>query len=196
MTTLNYVLLAAFSFALIAACLILYDRLKRSRNADEGGTIRDKEQRLFKLYQNLEDLIVGMEEYVEDAKEEFKKERQQLDERLKKLESASEREAIRESIPAASHGEGTAQAQIAPEELRQAIGGEFPPLSISMSSKVTEQGLARQPRGQSAANTRRKSGKVEDVRGLHGQGLSEEQIAKKLNLSIAEVGLIIGMLSS
>lgn len=57
---------AFYVFILVCGAILLLGRVLRSSKKNEKGNY-DKEQRLFKLYQNVEDMMTSFEEYVEEA---------------------------------------------------------------------------------------------------------------------------------
>ncbi len=103
-----YFLFAFFIFTLIAAVVFLVDRLKRSRNTDLENLIKDKEKRVFKLYQNLEDLISSVEEYAEETKDDMRGFRDesmailQSMQRFQQVPASKRREAAEAAAPAAA----------------------------------------------------------------------------------------------
>ena len=59
-----------FIFILLCLAIILYAKMVRpAKSKEDPGN--DKEKRLYKLYQNLEDMMNGIEEYVEEARKEI-----------------------------------------------------------------------------------------------------------------------------
>lgn len=175
MQPINYYLLILLVFLLAAAIIFLYDRLKRSRNAEEGGTIKEKEQRLFKLYQNLEDMILSFEEYVDEAKEEIARER---DAKMNAYSSLHEEDTVQlsEKYTPSFQKKKDERAHIPVQEMKRPGLVKDETLLSGVKSK--------------------KGSKVDDVRRLNSEGLQEETIAKELGLSRGEVSLILGMLNS
>ncbi len=70
-------LFAFFVFVLLCLLILLYSRQRRPK---KNGTddIAEKEKRLFKLYQNLEDMIGGAEDYIEEAKSSIEKDKEEV----------------------------------------------------------------------------------------------------------------------
>ena len=59
-----------YVFLLVCAAIWLFGRvMRKSKKEDKNGY--EKEQRLFKLYQNVEDMLGMFEEYAEEAKKEI-----------------------------------------------------------------------------------------------------------------------------
>lgn len=75
---------AFFVFILCVALIYLVHIFKRSRSKTED-IIKDKEKRLYLLYQNIEDLINGTEEYIEEAKSEIAEQKNQLADKHKQV---------------------------------------------------------------------------------------------------------------
>lgn len=167
---LGYFLFAAFTFVLVLCVLYLHDRLKRSRYQEEGGNLHEKEMRLFKLYQNLEDMLAVLDQYVEETTTELAREREEIQMMMQRM-----------------------KIDLAEAEARQVHAG-------AQSAMMEEQKAAALPaghEGRPATGPRRKRrGKVEEVRRLHTGGMPEDLIAKELNLSRGEVSLILGMLNN
>lgn len=66
---------AFFVFILLCVLIFLYNRSRRPKKS-ESDAIAEKEKRLFKLYQNLEDMMNGIEDYVEEARAGIAKDRE------------------------------------------------------------------------------------------------------------------------
>lgn len=201
MQPISYFLLALLVFILVVATLILYDRLKRSRNADEGGTIKEKEQRLFKLYQNLEDMILSIEEYVDETKEDLARERDTLRREQEIFYGLLEQQAP--FLAAAGKDAAALNRQDVNGAPPGSPLGSPPPVAVFEKTKKNEWKQTTAPsvkeKTPDKANTmetkRKQNTKVEDVRRLCREGLQEEAIAKLLGLSRGEVSLIVGMLN-
>lgn len=205
MQPISYFLLALLIFILVVATLILYDRLKRSRNADEGGTIKEKEQRLFKLYQNLEDMILSIEEYVDETKEDLARERDTLRREQENLYGLLEQQVPYSSVKEKETAALNRQDINAGAPLGAPLGAPSgSPLPVTkknewkqttvhaasdVNEKMPDKGNIMEPR-------KKQNNKVEDVRRLCREGLQEEAIAKELGLSRGEVSLIVGMLNN
>ena len=68
--TISHYVFAFYVFLLICAVLWIASRVIQSRKRDDKSSY-EKEQRLFKLYQNIEDMMNSFEEYVEEVKREI-----------------------------------------------------------------------------------------------------------------------------
>jgi len=64
----EWYLFAIFVFALIYILILLYSK-HISRKYPDISEYKQREERLFKLYQNIEDLMDSFEEYVEEVRE-------------------------------------------------------------------------------------------------------------------------------
>lgn len=60
---------AFFVFVLVCVTIWFYSRLIRKKKNESSEY--QKEQRIYKLYQNVEDMMTGFEEYVEEVKAEL-----------------------------------------------------------------------------------------------------------------------------
>lgn len=166
---LGYFLFAVFAFGLVLCVLYLHDRLKRSRYQEEGGNLHEKEMRLFKLYQNLEDMLAVLEQYVDETTSELAREREEIQMMMQRL-----------------------KIDLAEMEARQLQSGAQAAME-EQKAAVLPTGFESRPL---APPRRKRRGKVEEVRRLHTGGMPEELIAKELNLSRGEVSLILGMLNN
>lgn len=63
---LTHYTFAFYVFILVCGAILLLGKVLRSSKKNEKGNY-EKEQRLFKLYQNVEDMMTSFEEYVEEA---------------------------------------------------------------------------------------------------------------------------------
>ena len=176
-------LFAGFVGLLAAAVVFMIDRLKRSRHSSED-MIKEKERRLFTLYQNLEDMIDSVEEYVEEAKESIEKDKNRMSEMLQRAERLAANLAEPRPRRAAKDDEktsGTSRAAEAADAMPAAPAARKSP----PARKETAKG---QTKSMSAG-----AGKISEVRRLQKQGLDEEKIAQELSLSRGEVSLILGL---
>ena len=64
---LTHFAFAFYVFLLICAAIWFFGRMTGIKKKKDKGSF-EKEQRLFKLYQNVEDMLVSFEEYAEEAK--------------------------------------------------------------------------------------------------------------------------------
>lgn len=82
---------AIFAFILAAALVVLNHSLKRSRQ-NAADLSKEKEKRLFQLYQNLEELINSAQDECENTLALIRRERQELNTRLEQARAQVEEE--------------------------------------------------------------------------------------------------------
>ncbi len=70
-TMTEWYFFAVFVFLLAALLIWFYKRTPRSQKKREEKSF-EREAKLFKLYQNIEDLMDGFEEYVEELQSSFR----------------------------------------------------------------------------------------------------------------------------
>ncbi|MDD5017607.1 MAG: hypothetical protein PHO15_05870 [Eubacteriales bacterium] len=68
--TISHYLFVFYVFLLVCAVIWFIGRMTRNKKQDDKSNY-EKEQRLFKLYQNVEDMMNGFEEYAEEAKKQI-----------------------------------------------------------------------------------------------------------------------------
>ncbi len=160
----EYYLFAFYVFLLICATIWFFGRIMRGdRKKDKGGY--EKEQRLFKMYQNIEDMLASFEEYAEEAKA-------GIDERIKQAEALMEK------------SRGSAEAMPAPE-LKPASAA---PADAAAPAEDVQAGKTQKK----AASGDRSRKKAEELIPQYiAKGMSKEQIAAALGISTREVSLII-----
>jgi len=161
---------AFYVFILLCGILWLAARLLRGGKKKDAGSF-EKEQRLFALYQNIEDMLAGFEEYVEEARQQAdgqaEKMRAMLDE-TRRLAGAAPEAPAEAAAPVASPKTPEAPAPDVPDELEARKTVERP-------KKAPE----------------KMSGKIGV---LAAQGRDVGEIAKTLGISIRQVELAIEML--
>ena len=155
---------AFFIFVLVCLVILLYAKMARpAKNRDDVGS--DKEKRLFKLYQNLEDMMNSIEEYVEEAKKEIAQDKEKI--------SGLIEEAVRMQ-------KGYAVQQQKPKE-------ETPvPVSEIKEPPIVREELP-------AIKPLRNMKKNELVLYMKKEGMDDDKIAKELGISRGEVALILGI---
>lgn len=151
-------LFAFFVAILIGSLIALYRFLgapQRRTRADEAArdqSDRARQERLFKLYQNIEDMMDNFEGYLEQSREQMQTDRAQMDEQIAQVRALCER------------------AQAVGERLDRA---ELRETEQQVSAAVTE-GQRRN----------------EIVRTMLDQGMTTEEVARAMDVSINEVKLI------
>ncbi len=170
----KYYLLAFYLFVLLVALFVVVGVLwrrffgvdDRRRRVEEdletqaAARSREKEEKLFALYRNIEELMDSFEEYVHQTRTSMDEERQAF---------ARQMEALRDEVAALCDTPAPAPAPAAQPEPEPASQPD-PPAA---------------PAGPRATNPRH-----EAVRQLLAQGLSEDRVASELDISINEVRLI------
>lgn len=80
---------AFFVFVLVCITIWFYSRLVSKKKSESNE--HQKEQRIYKLYQNVEDMMTGFEEYVEEVKAE-------LDSKISEITSKVEDADVKQSV--------------------------------------------------------------------------------------------------
>lgn len=156
---------AIFIFALVAAVVFFNDRLKRSR-MDQQDEIKQKEQRMFQLFYNLEEMMDSLETFAETTKEEIRKEKVVMAEMLLKTEQMINNFDVMRP-PVGTPAEMTPPPAEAPAKSKRKKPQEMP--------------------------ENKDLSKVELVKKLHDEGYSIEQISQELGISRGEATLIVGV---
>lgn len=188
-----YFVFALFVFVLMLIVVILNDRLRRSKEAGRGvdiGTEKEKERRLFLLYQNLEDLINGAEEYTEEAREEMHKLKGEMEELLKKCE------LIQQTVAAQAKQVRMAPKSVADFDLpsvETTIPSQKGAWAYGPHSPIKIIDDAPREAKEKEEAVRCEKSNMEMVYALNEKGYAEENIAQQLSLSRGEVSLILGV---
>ena len=156
---------AIFIFIMICLLMSYYMKLKRSKK-DGDNAVTDKEKKLFRLYQNIEDMLNGLEEYIEEVKADIAKEKEESAKTEEKID------AIYQKIVDASNAFEQEQAKL-----------------NESKEKETERKISREESGIPP----QKMSKHGKVLYLQAKGLNEDTIAKELGISHGEVALILGI---
>lgn len=154
---------AFFVFVLVCIAIVLFKKTKNSSVTDEK-VFHEKEKRLFKLYQNIEDMMTSAEEYMEESRESIAKDKKDIENMFKKVDKLHK------------------VVQLDIERNQQYI-------DIKRTNAVTQSTEA--PNNKPAKKTH--MSKNELVKYLSEEGLDTEQISKELGISKGEVELIIGL---
>ncbi len=157
----SYFVFALFVFFLFCLCVQFYAKKK-------GEEIKQKEQRLFLLFENLEEMMDDMEGYVQTVRDEFSLDRVKMDEMLVQMEQFK---------------------SIMEEQKQQPPQPEKPKSKRGRPRKNPADAM---PKDEPTRPVLVKS-KQERVHELMALGLKEEGIAKTLGISKGEVSLIMGM---
>lgn len=183
----TYYLFAFYVFLLVCATIWFYGRVMRRSKAKDGA--EEKERQLFKLYQNVEDMLGGFEAYAEEAKA-------AIDERLKQAEALMERadnthkpspEPVDAAKPVIKNS--SAPVSTAKPVTKSAVQSDTEP--VRKDKPAVE--YAAQPR-KSKENGKRVSGaqKTEDLISQYiAQGMDKAEIARALGKSQREISLMM-----
>lgn len=192
---------AFYVFLLVCGVIVLYGRVTRGKNKKDEGSY-EKEQRLFTMYQNVEDMLDGFEAYAEEVKT-------GIEERMKMVERA--RAGIEERLYMAE------EARVCIEErlhmVEEAKAGIEECLHMAEAIFAGTHGEEDKPRAEKAAEAAaedepedetgqkpHKNGKITDKQKPKTQdliqqyleaGMSKEDVAKTLGISMREVSLIM-----
>lgn len=89
----SYYIFAFFIFILMVFLIILIKKVK-STDSKESIAIKEKEEKLFKLYQNLEEMILDTEELIDEAKRNIAEDRKTIHSMLDRADNFYSRENI------------------------------------------------------------------------------------------------------
>jgi FtsZ-interacting cell division protein ZipA len=199
---ITHFVFAFYVFLLVCVTIWFYARVTRGSKKKDGGA-QDKEQHLFKLYQNIEDMLGGFEEYAEEAKT-------AIDERLKQAEAliaaARDISAAAKSQSAAASAMPKAAAVPEPEKVPEAQAESKPepkapakkpalkrapqPAQEEPALESREEAKPPQKSAKAGAGKSRQN-KNEEIAQFAAQGMSKEEIARTLGISTREVSLIM-----
>jgi hypothetical protein len=119
----EYFLFAFFVFVLAAVLIVLYRQLgapQRKAQADEAARSqgeRERQERLFRLYQNIEEMMDSFEGYLEQSREQMQAEHARMEEQIAEVRALCDRaEALGERLDHAEAQGSAAQAHAAAAE--------------------------------------------------------------------------------
>ncbi len=158
----SYFVFALFVFFLLCLFMQFYAKKIRPKANNE----MQKEQKLFQLYQNMEEMMDDLEAYVQSVREEFE------GDKLKMAGMMDQMEQIQNLL--------TQQKQAFPQQPKRKRG------------RPRKNPIKAEQKGEPAKPVLVKS-KYEQVQRLISQGLGEEGIAQALGISKGEVSLILGL---
>lgn len=187
---------ATYVFVLVCLGMWLFFRLykrtaKKAKEKDKSSY--DKEQRLFTLYQNIEDLLASFEEYVEESKSEAQGATDEIKKLLEEAKRISSEEqaasdepremkpaALLQSVPRASSAVRAAYQAVKtagnerPEPVLEIIHPPKREYNMPQSAKTAEWSIMKT---------------ADKVAVLFEKGLSKNEIAQQLAISVREVTL-------
>lgn len=163
MINFTHYVFAFFIFMLVLVIIYISKKVE-GKNSGDSNAFYEKEKRLFKLYQNLEDIITSSEEYMEETRSEVAADREKISQMQEKISHIYR--DVRAEIESKAHDN-----VIIKREKTE------PAFNISEIPKEAKKGR----------------NKNELVRYLNDKGMDVEQISKELGISKGEVVLIISL---
>jgi hypothetical protein len=196
---LDYYVFAAYVFLLACAGIWLLGRvLKKSKKGNgEQHTSNEKEQKLFNLYQNVEDMLSSFEEYVEEAKSDTDKSMAKMQEMLEETRSLTEQlKTMQSSTPISVKAPANHTQRISEEAALRAELTDT--IKADKQVSAEPQTVPVQPRPVPLRQTtERKVSKTSDkVAELSAQGFAQNEIARRLGISVREVTLALKIVNA
>lgn len=174
-------LFAIFVFFLCAMLILMAKFLFASRKKPDDLIM--KEEKLLRLYGQIEDMMESFEEYAREIQESITVQRDNISRDMNKIKN-----------------EITALAAEKKQELETPIFREISPETIKTVSSVPKEELTQETieeKTRRAMKSQGKSAGGENKNGriieLYRQGMDEAAIAKKMNMTLSEVRLIISV---
>jgi len=184
MNAMHYIF-ALYVFLLICGVIWFYSRtVGRAKSKDKRGY--EKEQKLFSLYQDIEDMLKGFELYVEEAKAEIEARLNQApDPWAAVVQEAMSQGPGGDQENAAQPEEPEKKRKTAAKRPAKAEGeSNDPPLIFPEEAKPKK----RAPRPPAKKDSRPAE---EIVSEYAAKGMDQKEIAKELGISSREVALIL-----
>lgn len=178
---LSAYLFVTYVFLLLSVTIWLLGRvLKKSKKAREiDKASYEKEQKLFTLYQNVEDMLASFEEYVEETQNESDKNMAEMKRMLEDVKQLAQTLKT-----GSSPAESKEPAVMAPMEKQEEPADERIE-SLHLVAPVPLK-IPDQPARPAAYKMSRTGSRVLELR---ANGMDQNQIAKHLGISIREVSL-------
>jgi len=160
----SYYIFAGFVFVL-AAFLVLMIKKVKGADAKNEKIVDEKEKKLFKLYQSLEEMISDAEEFADEVKKDISADKKDIKSMLEKADNLFQetQDEIYNHLKSMDEAKSTAKK----------------------SAPVKKKAAPKKPMKALSRN--------EKVRLLKKEGKSIEDISKQLSISQGEVALIIGL---
>ena len=188
---ITYYAFATYIFFLVCGGIWFFSKVSRGAKGKDDKTAYEKEQRLFTLYQNVEDMMSGFEEYAEQTKQDtdaalgkvvhMLEEMRQLSKELKGMKASAE-PAAQGAIP---RGVRWNETQNEPVTLQP----EMPePVQRASNRPAHADDAMKDEKTAPPLKTNEK------IKLLNAQGFSATEIAKTLGISVREVTLVLDML--
>ncbi len=178
---LSAYLFVTYVFLLLSVTIWLLGRvLKKSKKAREiDKASYEKEQKLFTLYQNVEDMLASFEEYVEETQNEADKNMAEMKRMLEDVKQLAQ--TLKTGSSPAENKEPAVMAPMEKQEEPAAERIESLHLVAPVPLKIPDQ-----PARPVAYKMSRTGSRVLELR---ANGMDQNQIAKHLGISIREVSL-------
>lgn len=159
---ITYYTFTLYVFLLVCAAIWFYARVMHKSKKEDKGSY-EKDQRLLKLYQNVEDMLNAFEEYTEDSKKEINKGLEEMRTLIDEIKKAPAR-----------------------QEKKEEVRG---PKEIKTEKKETSVPVKKKPEMVLEDETRMKA--EDRIPLMISRGMSKTEIAKELGYSVREVSLIL-----
>lgn len=174
---------AAYVFLLVCGGIWFFGKVFNSgKKNGNDKTAYEKEQHLFTLYQNVEDMLNSFEEYAEQTKKETEQTLKRAEDMLEEVRRLSER------LDGQQPGAGQTGLKAAPPQPAQR---EAQPWETEQAAAVQRKTLPPDEMDTSAGPPLKTNDKI---RLLDAQGLGATDIAKTLGISVREVTLVLEMI--
>lgn len=183
---ITYYLFATYVFLLVCTAIWFFGRVMRRKHTKEGGD--EKERQLFRLYQNVEDMLGGFEEYAEEAKTAIDDRLKEAEAIIKKLGQMQPVDVMQEVLPEAANlaANSACEDKIAKENETKASAGPDKKEEYDRSTAV--QAAKPQKAGKRATPKPKTEDKISEYM---AQGMDRAQIAKALGKSQREISLMM-----
>ena len=185
----TYYAFATYVFLLVCAGIWFFRKTARGAKSRDDKSAYEKEQRLFTLYQNVEDMLSGFEEFAEEAKKEtgdalarsaqMMEELRQLSKQMNDLKAVAE-PAKQRAVPRGIRWNELQESAASQKDEAQASQAAYGPAE-------PEDGFGEEQ----AAPPLKTNDKIQL---LSAQGFSATEIAKTLGISVREVTLALELL--
>lgn len=198
----EYYLFAMFVFVLCAVLVIFAKFLFSAKKKPED--IKVREEKLLRLYRQLEDMMESFEEYAEEVREDISESKKYIDLQIDECEQRRGKKLEKEISDKTKNFEKPVFEEITSEniikpaeksidkftqkpEKKSAQAMELEKLKNQRAELSQEDVLQSQP------EEKKNESRQEKVLRLYKEGKSENKIAKEMNMNSSEVKLIIQM---
>jgi len=186
----EYYIFALFIFILVCAAILFFARTVHVSKKDKKSTY-EKDQKLFMLYQNVEDMLNSFEEYVEETKDELTAKTEEVAAMLKAVEEKTKKT---EEDLAGAESEAKKKVEIdlklePKEDQKKEVKSESRPMPKVIKKPIQAKTIQKAETTKSATQSKQKP---EDVLSeLVRKGLSLSEIAKEMGMTSKEVSLMM-----